>query len=115
MKKLLTLTAVLLALFAFAPTQAEAGHKKKKIGTCQHCHKSVYSYYRPYRYNGHVRYRWVPAHHTACSSRYARKSYNPYAHRAYNRAPRVTFHFGFGGYRGGYYGGYRGGRGGYCR
>lgn len=123
MKKLLTIAAALLALAAFAPTQAEAGNKnRKRIGTCQHCHKPIYSYYKPFRYrDGCVRYRWVPSYHTSCQSRYTyRPSYN---RPSYNYSFTRPYSYGYGGYRpvAPYYGRgpsisfhFGGGRG-YCR
>ncbi len=109
MKKLLSILAVLAAIFVFAPTKAEAGHQSRVIGKCQHCHSNIYSYYKPVRYSdGCVRYVWVPDYHDRCrasySSSYRSHSYRPsysYPSRSYSR-PGFSIQFGYGG-------------GGYCR
>lgn len=78
MKKLFTLAIVAAGLFTLAPTNAEAGHYRSRvIGSCQHCHQSIYSYYRPFRNScGQTYYSWVPSYHSNCASRY-RSSYTP--------------------------------------
>lgn len=117
MKKFLAIAAAVAAVFTLAPTKAEAGYQSRVIGTCQHCHGHIYSYYKPIRYSdGCTRYAWVPSYHSNCSSRahYSAPSY--YGNRSYYRptyrtAPRSGFSISFG--RG--YNGYSGYRGGYCR
>lgn len=116
MKKLIAIAAAIVAVFTLAPATAEAGYKSRVIGKCQHCHGSIYSYYKPVRYSdGCTRYAWVPAYHSNCSSRshYAPSS-SYYSNRSYYRptyrpAPRVGFSIRFGSP------GYSGYRGGYCR
>jgi len=87
MKKLLAIAAAATALFAFAPTQAEAGHRSKVIGHCNGCNSNIYSYYRPIRYSdGCVRYAWVPSYHTNCRSRSVHQSHSHSSHgRSYYR------------------------------
>lgn len=110
MKKLLSIAAIAGAsLFAFAPSEAEAGYRSKTIGHCGHCGKSVYSYYRPVRLAcGSVRYTWVPSYHTGCRSRSSYHSYRSspsisirsyrtsprYHSYRYSRGPSISFSFG---------------------
>ncbi|MEX2578038.1 MAG: hypothetical protein WD342_03190 [Verrucomicrobiales bacterium] len=115
MKKLLAIAAAAAALFAFVPTQAEAGHRSKVVGHCQHCHGNIHSYYKPVRCSsGYVRWTWVTSHHSHCAPRYSHSPsyyrptyYRPTYYRpTYYRpsySPGISLHFG----------GYRGG--GYCR
>ena len=111
MKKLLTIAALAGAFFAFGPTEAEAGYRSKTIGHCSHCGKCIYSYYRPVRLPcGSVRYTWMPAYHTGCSSRHSYRSYRSspsisirsyrsystprYHSYRYSRGPSISLRFG---------------------
>lgn len=95
MKKLLALALTITAVFAFAPTKAEAGNRCRVIGHCNHCHSPVYSYYRHYRAPcGGIRYTWVPSYHSNCHSGSVRYSHShSYSRPYYRPATRPTSRF----------------------
>ena len=97
MKKILLFAAVTVGLLTLTPSNAEAGsYRSRVVGTCHHCHKSIYSYYRPVRYSsGSVRYSWITSQHLNCSSRYRSYSRPTYNYRSYNSRP--SYNSGYGG------------------
>lgn len=103
MKKLFALIAVVVTLFTFAPTKAEAGHPHRYYPSYQYnrgavCHTPVRYYntrsYRPVYYN-HRYYRSAPRYYPTSyrSSRYYVPRYSSY--HGY-RSSGVSIHTRFG-------------------
>jgi hypothetical protein len=69
MKKILSLMAVIVAVFAFTPIETQAGelYRSRIHSNCGHCGNNVLAFYQPIRTIAtRSIYGWVPRYHSAC-------------------------------------------------